>query len=384
MAPLEALLAEGADLAVTPIGVAVLRHDDVFGLLGDRRLRGPGNDLLAMQGITDGPLYRRNEKILLFMEGDDHNRLRRLVAKAFTPRAVEGLRPMMEETFSARLAGIVDAGRCEGVADLCESYPIHVICALVGAPADDWPRFSRWADAILESLTFDVPQKLELIERAISEMDDYVSDLIAQRRRQPQDDLLSELIAVEAEGERLSAEELLAVTTMMLVAGTDTTRNQLALALYVFATHPGQWKLLAERPDLAPAAVEEAIRYLPATLALPRVAVEDLDIGGVTIPAGTFVSLMSGAANRDPRALDGGDGFDITRVVPDGFHILTFGGGTHHCLGASLARAELQVALGSAAPALPGLSLDGDLTWKEPFGIWGPTRLPLRWSTAPA
>jgi cytochrome P450 len=380
-APERRLLDEGAPMAVTPFGVAVLRYEDVSGLLRDPRLRGPGDDILLMQGITDGRLFRRNREILLFMEGPDHHRLRRLVSKAFTPRAVDRLRPMMRETFGAVLAAVAPRGHCDAVPDLCESYPIHVICALVGVPSDDWSLFSRWADVILQSLSFEVASKLAMIEQAIEEIDAYVTVLIDERRRDPGDDLLSELIAVEEEGERLSAAELLAVTNMMIVAGTDTTRNQLALALHAFATHPGQWKTLAARPDLAPAAVEETIRFSAATGGLPRVALEDIELHGITIPAGTFVVLVTSSANHDPRVLEHPDQLDVGREVPKGFNLLTFGGGTHYCLGANLARAELQEALALAAPALPDLSLDGEPTWREPFGIWGPRSLPLRWST---
>ncbi|HZT66846.1 MAG TPA: cytochrome P450 [Acidimicrobiales bacterium] len=379
--PVRALLAEGARLAQTPFGVAVLRYEDVSRLLRDPRLRGPGDDILTMQGITDGRLFRRNQEILLFMDGEDHRRLRRLVSKAFTPKAVDRLGPVMRDTFAEQLGQVVPHGRCEAVADLCESYPIHIICALVGVPSNDWPLFSRWADIILQSLSLDVASKLGTIEQAIEEIDEYVSGLIAERRRDPGEDLLSELIAVEEEGQRLTSSELLAVTNMMLVAGTDTTRNQLGLALFAFATHADQWKLLGERPELTAAAVEETIRFSAATGGLPRVTLEDIELHGVTIPAGTFVTLLSGVANHDPTILERPDELDITREVPAGFNLLTFGGGPHYCLGANLARAELQEALRLAAPALRDLALDGEPEWREPFGIWGPRRLPLRWST---
>ena len=375
------LAQQGVPLAVTPIGVSVLLYEDVSRLLRDPRLRGPGDDILTMQGITDGRLFRRNREILLFMDGEDHHRLRRLVAKAFTPRAVDRLRPLMRQAFGAALAAVVPHGRCDAVPDLCESYPIHVICALVGVPSDDWPLFSKWADIILQSLSFDVGSKLEMIETAIEEIDAYVSDLIDDHRRHPGEDLLSELIAVEEQGDKLTSAELLAVTNMILVAGTDTTRNQLGLTLHAFATNTQQWQLLRSNPELVPNAVEETIRFSAATGGLPRVAIDDIELHGVTIPAGTFVALLSGSANHDPAVLDRPDELDIGREVPSGFTLLTFGGGPHYCLGASLARAELQEALSLAAPALPDLQLDGEVLWREPFGIWGPRSLPLRWST---
>ena len=367
---------------MTPIGVSVLLHEDVSRLLRDPRLRGPGDDILTMQGITDGRLFRRNREILLFMDGEDHHRLRRLVSKAFTPRAVDRLRPVMRQAFGDALSAVAPRGHCDAVPDLCESYPIHVICALVGVPSNDWPLFSKWADIILQSLSFDISSKLDMIETAIEEIDEYVSGLIDEHRRHPGEDLLSELIAVEEQGDKLTSAELLAVTNMILVAGTDTTRNQLGLTLHAFATNPQQWQLLRSNPELVPNAVEETIRFSAATGGLPRVALEDIELHGVTIPAGTFVTLLSGSANHDSAILDRPDELDIAREVPSGFTLLTFGGGPHYCLGASLARAELQEALRLAAPALPDLQLGGEVVWREPFGIWGPRSLPLRWSTA--
>ena len=239
---------------------------------------------------------------------------------------------------------------------------------------------TRWASAILLSLSPVAGQHIDELERAHAELDAHVTKLIEARRAEPRDDLLSRLIAAEEEGDRLSPSELLSVVTMMLVAGTDTTRNQLSNVIHTFAEHPDQWAILRERPELVPAAVEEAIRWQPATEALPRMTIEEIEIGGHVVPANTFVMLMSMSANHDVDALDGADRFDITRTTPAGWHLLTFGGGVHYCLGASLARLELIEALAELSSRLPALRLDGTpVQHPQPAVINGYASLPIRW-----
>jgi cytochrome P450 len=370
-----------ATLAKGLFGPVVIHHRDVSELLRDRRLRGPGMDLSRLQGIPEGGrLWARQAQILLFMEGDDHHRLRRLVAKAFTPRSVEALRPFTRRTISHLVDAVFDRGQCDAVPAICDPFPIPVICALVGIEADRLADMSRWASSILLSLRLDAGLFIEEIERAQEEMDDYLMELIEERRVAPRDDLLSNLIMVEEEGDRLSPSELLSVVAMMLVAGTDTTRNQLSNLIHTFAEYPDQWALLRERPELVGAAVEEAIRWEPATEALPRFAVEDIEIGGHLVPAGTIVVLMTMSANHDDTVLPDADTFDITRETPSGWHLLTFGGGIHYCLGANLARLELTEALAELSSRFETISLAGDAVM-NPSGsvIQGYSALPISW-----
>lgn len=372
-----------APLAKGPFGPMVIHHSDVTELLRDRRLRGPGMDFARMSGIPEGSrAWARQEQILLFMEGDDHHRLRRLVSKAFTPKAVEALRPFTRGVIAGLVDDVVDDGRCDAVATLCDPFPIPVICALVGIEADRWEDMSRWASSILLSLRLDAGNFLDEIEGAQAELDEFITELVAERRGAPRDDLLSNLVSVEEEGDRLSPSELLSVVAMMLVAGTDTTRNQLSNVIHTFAEHPDQWALLRDRPELVPNAVEEAIRWEPATEALPRFAVEDLEIAGHLVPAGSVVVLMSMSANHDATVLPGGDRFDITRATPEGWHLLTFGGGIHYCLGANLARLELTEAVAELSRRFATLALDGEAVQHGPGApIRGYTSLPIRFTS---
>ncbi|HXY28205.1 MAG TPA: cytochrome P450, partial [Acidimicrobiales bacterium] len=237
--------------------------------------------------------------------------------------------------------------------------------------------FSNWATDIFRIFNNNLAEDMPLIVQAGAELTEYVSDMIAERRADPRDDLLSDLIAVEQEGDRLSTEEMAMLAQAVLMAGTDTTRNQLACSVALFTEHPEQWTLLAERPDLAARAVEESMRYLGAVRGTARVAAEDIVYRGVRFPSGTLVAVSLAGANRDPEAFDDPDAFDITKERSTAQ--MTFGAGIHHCMGAALARAELQEALPLLARRLRGLSIDGEVAWKpSTFGIWGPVRLPLR------
>ncbi len=242
---------------------------------------------------------------------------------------------------------------------------------------EDWKLFSAWATDIFRIFNNNLAEDLPLIAQAGEELNTYVSEMITARRADPRDDLLSDLIAIEQEGDRLSIDEMAMLAQAVLMAGTDTTRNQLACSVALFTEHPDQWALLAERPELAARAVEESMRYLGAVRGTARIAAEDVVYRDVLFPQGTLVATSLAGANRDPEAFDDPDIFDITRERTTAQ--MTFGSGIHFCMGAALARAELQEALPLLARRLPGLTRDGEVEWKpSTFGIWGPARLPLR------
>jgi cytochrome P450 len=332
-----------------------------------------------MQGVDESLLAEREERqSILTEEGDDHARLRRLVAPAFTPKAADRLRPFMREVVDGLVDAVAPAGRCELVTDVCEPYPIPIICELLGAPKEDWRLFSRWASDLLRVFNANLVEDAPVIIKAQDELDAYVGELIERRRHEPSDDLLTALIGAEEAGDRLSHAELVSMVIAVIVGGTDTTRNQLGCAVALFARHPDQWALLAERPELAPRAVEESMRFVGTIRGTGRYASEDVEYRGVVFPAGTFVFPSLIAANFDPAAFDAARTFDI-RKEPTTVPQLSFGSGIHYCLGASLARAELQEALPLLARRMPGLELDGEVVWKpDTVAIWGPERLPLR------
>jgi cytochrome P450 len=366
-------------LARTPMGYAVTRYEDVHALLRERRFHSALSMITQNAGV-EGRIRERNQKSILSMEGEEHTRLRRLVSPAFTPKATDRLRPFMRDVVNGLFDEVADAGRCDFVEAVCEPYPIPIICELLGAPKEDWKLFSGWATDIFRIFNNDLENDLPKIEAASSELDEYVTAMIAERREQPSDDLLSRLIAAEEEGDRLSTSELVMMTEAVLMAGTDTTRNQLACSVALLAQHPDQWAMLAEQPELASGAVEETMRLLGAVRGTMRFASEDIEYRDVVFPAGTLVAVSLATANVDESIWPDPHRFDITRQ-PGANSQLTFGSGVHYCLGASLARAELQEALTLLARRMPGLALDGPIEWKpSTFGIWGPAKLPVRFT----
>ena len=372
--------AEESWLARGLFGYVVTRYDDVVAVLRDKRWQSAAGRLPELMGITDPEFLGRRRESILSAEGDTHVRLRRLVAPAFSPRSADRLRPFMREVMNGLVDAVAASGRAELVADVCEPYPIPIICELLGAPKTDWQLFSRWANDVLLVFDGNIKELLPTITKAQDELEAYVRELIAERRSKPADDLLTDLIAAEEAGDRLSNEELVMMVEAVIVGGTDTTRNQLGCAVGVFAEHPDQWALLAERPDLASRAVDESMRYLGAVRGTGRFASQDIELNGVLFPAGTFIAPALAVANRDESVWTDADRFDITRE-PTGQPHLTFGSGIHYCLGASLARAELQEALPLLARRLPDLRLDGPITWKpETAGIWGAAHMPITFS----
>ncbi len=255
----------------------------------------------------------RRRPSILTAEGDEHARLRRLVAPAFTPKAADRLRPYMREVINRLVDPFAGAGKCEFVSDVCEPYPIPIICTLLGAPEEDWKLFSRWATDLLSIFDGDVLEKLPVIQVAQDEMSAYVHELVERRRTKPGDDLLTDLIAAEEGGDRLDTEDLESLAVAVLVAGTDTTRNQLACTVALFTKHPEQWKLLAERPELAARATEESMRVLGAIRGTARFATEDIEYKGVLFPRDTFISTSFVSANNDDAVFPEPETFDITR-----------------------------------------------------------------------
>jgi len=362
-------------LVRNPFGYAVTRHEDVVAILRERRFHSALAALPQLQGVDDS--FRRDRPSILSMEGPEHARLRRLVAPAFTPKAADRLRPFMRDVVTGLVDQVADAGRCELVGDVCDPYPIPIICELLGAPKEDWKLFSAWATDIFRIFNNDLQNDAQRIRAASDELDAYVRAMIDERRSAPAADLLSDMIAAEEAGDRLSSDELVMMTEAVLMAGTDTTRNQLACAVALFTEHPDQWRLLGEQPELAPRAVEESMRFLGAVRGTGRIASEDIEYRDVVFPTGTFVATSLAAANLDASVWPDPYTFDITRE-PSASQQLTFGAGIHYCLGAALARAELQEALPLLARRMPDIDTSGPIEWKPAtVGIWGPARLPL-------
>ncbi|GAA1799176.1 cytochrome P450 [Planosporangium flavigriseum] len=368
--------------AKTPLGLLVLRYAEAQGVLRDLRFAPSGERYLALQGISEGPLYDWFVSIILHRTGDDHLRLRRLVTKAFTPRMMEGFRPFMRDRASQlaeRIAARTSTtGECEFMDEFADPLPVAVMCELLGVPAEDYHLFRRWSTDVGLVFSFNLADVHTRAEAAVIGLYEYLDRLIALRRAEPRDDLLSALIAAEETGDRLSTDELRNLAVALVFAAHDTTRNQLGHAMVAFAAHPDQWHLLGKRPELATQAVEEVMRWAPTVPTTFRFALEDVQLNGVDLPAGSFVLVCAQAANRDPRVFPGGSRLDITRQL-EAAH-LTFGGGPHYCLGAATARTEIAAALSVLTSRFDPPSHAGPVAWRAPTGLYGPERLPLRFT----
>jgi cytochrome P450 len=312
------------------------------------------------------------------MDPPDHSRLRRLVAKAFTVRRVEALRPHVREIADGLLDRMVEQG---APADLVEEFalplPITVICELLGVPYEDRAAFRTWSDAALS--TTSLPP--ETIQEYIQNLHDYMAGLVAKRRAQSTDDLLGALVRARDEEDRLTEDELVRMGVGLLIAGHETTASQIPNFVYVLLTHPDECARLRAEPALIPRAVEELLRYIPlgASAGFPRYATEDVELGGVLVRAGEPVLAVMASANRDGEVFDDPDALDLARE--ENPHV-GFGHGVHHCLGAPLARMELQVALDALVRRLPGLRFavpEDELPWKSGMLVRGLTSLPVTW-----
>jgi cytochrome P450 len=378
-------------LAQGPYGYIVLDREAGEFFLRTRSAIFPGMKIAEIFGVSEGALYEQMRRNILHVNGPDHTRLRSLVNPSLSARAVERYRPamrgFMQDLFEHAVAG-GSAGegpvRCEFVEAFAKPYPSLTIAAVMGAPAEDAPKLHHWSNWIQKQFdAHSMASERELIEQAVEEFYVYARALVAARREDPGDDLISRLIEAEDQGDRLDEEECINLVFNVLVGGVDTSQSQLAHTIRLLAENPEQWARLVEDPALAGRAVEEGLRYEPITPFTARITTEDVSFRDVTFPEGTVVMVCAFTGNRDLEGEAGGEGgpehFDIT-AERGRARALTFGAGVHYCLGANLARLELEEALAFLAPRLNGLELDGEPVYGSISGIYGLSELPIRFS----
>jgi cytochrome P450 len=363
-------------LAHSPLAYVVLDGESGDFFLRARQTAFPGRQIAEIFGIISGPLRAHIDANILNLTGDKHRRLRSLVGHAFTPRAADRWRPAMREFLAQFWDEADNSNKLEFVTTIAKPYPSRVIAAVLGAPARDAPRLHHWSNMVqrqfdIQALATQIPD----IERAAVEAHEYVTKLLDDRRNNPGTDLITTLIHAGEHGDKLTRDECVNLVLNVLAGGVDTTQSQLAHAMRLFAGHPAQWDLLAKNPDeLAPAAVQEVLRFEPIAPFTARIVLEDTEHRGVLFPAGTIVAVCAERANREA----GGETFDITAARDA--KLFTFGAGAHFCLGANLARAELEEALKFLAPRMPGLTLDGEPVLGGVEGIYNVESLPLQWN----
>ena len=392
--PIYRRLLEEQPVHLTPFGVpAFARYDDCFAILRDHKrfssdeTKSPDyvlqHQAIEAQAESLGADFNEGDRPFLFLDPPDHSRLRRLVNQAFTPRAVEGLRPRIQQIVDALLDKAASTDSMDVVAELAYPLPVIVICEMLGVPAEDQATFRVWSSELARSLDPEITQPPDVLERrvrAISESREYFRGLVAEHRAAPRPDILSALIAAEEEGDKLGEGELLSTCTLLLIAGHETTVNLIANGLLQLLRHPQELARFTSEPGLAPSVVEEVLRFDPPVQFDGRIALEEMEFGGLKLTRGQFVMLLLGAANRDSSHFADPNRFDITRN--DDRH-LAFGYGIHFCLGAPLARLEGQIALRTLVERFRALELATDPPpYKESITLRGPSALPISFRAA--
>jgi cytochrome P450 len=356
----------------------VTRHEDVRACLRDKRLGRNFRHVMTPEEIGVPELDPRWSAFwaserwsLLWLEPPDHTRIRKLVAAAFTPRSVEALREPARELAGELLEPLADVGRMELLYDYAQPYSIAVICRMLGVPLDRHRDLLDWSHRMVKMYEFDVPEENAVAaNRAAAEFQEYVRGLIAERRAQPRDDMVSALVDASVDGERLSEDEIVSTVIVLLNAGHEASVNTLGNGMLAFAQHPEQWRRVVEG-DVAPAAAgEEMIRYDPPLQLFERwVLTDDFTLGDTAIPRGQKLALLFGSANRDPRVFERPDEFDVGRE--SAIQHIGFGGGIHVCIGAPLARVELEASVDALRRYWPDFRLSTQPRRTGAFVIWG-------------
>lgn len=366
-------------LARSPFGFVTLDRASGEFFLRSREAMFPSMTLATLFNVTDGPLHEEISKNLITRHGRDHSRLRGLVNPALAPRRADAYRPAIRAILAELLEGMADGEPVEFIGQFAKPFTSRVIAHVLGAPPADAPRLHYWSNLIQRQ--FDPASLLDPtvraeIERGVVDCYAFIDALIEARRADPGANLITDLIQAEEAGDRLDHDELRNLIFSVLLGGVDTSQSQLAHAVRLLAEHPQQWRLLRERPrELAPNVTDEALRYEPITPFTARITTAPIEYRGITFPESTVILVSSWHANRD--GVSDPDSFDIT-APRERQRVLTFGAGIHYCVGANLARAELQEGLSRLAEEFREIRLDGAPRYGTPSGIYGLDSLPLR------
>jgi len=345
-------------------GSVVTRYRDIEAIVRDPRFsvndRGrPDFQKNIERGIREGIFEAEEEAFtgsMLRMDPPDHTRLRALVSRAFTPRTVESLRPRIEEIVEEHLDRVAASGRMELISDLAYPLPVIVIAEMLGIPIEDRDRFKHWSDEAIRTVGFSSDDDARRSMKAQRELKAYLEPVVAQRRREPREDLISALVAAEEQGDKLTTDEVFSTIILLLVAGNETTTNLIGNGMMALMQHPRQMRLLQDEPSMIEGAIEELLRYDSPVQFTSRHPREDVELDGHVFKAMEEVALILASGNRDPEQFEEPDRLDIGRIDT---HHLSFSHGIHYCLGAPLARLEGAVAISALVERFPEMRLAG-------------------------
>jgi cytochrome P450 len=357
----------------------VVRHAAVRAITQSNKLRPAFSRVLERFGVTSGPFYDWMSASPLDMEGEEHRAWRQMMLRAFTPRSVDRLRPFLVDNANQLIDELLPLGSCDFIDAYARRLPSAGLCELIGVPLEDRARFSGWADTI--GFGFNVillPTKIKEVDDATTQLLAYSGELIAARRASPRDDLVTRIAQASDEATGFDDEMTRMSVAGLVFAGHETTKNQLGWMIAVLAEVPHEWERVAREPERARDVIEEVLRFRSTATSIGRLALEDVELFGEKITAGTSVIASIWSANRDAEEFARPDDFDVD--ANRGGVQLAFGQGAHHCLGAALARAELQESLVALTRRMTCPKLLPGSEWLPPIGINGPSKLPIAYS----
>ena len=373
-------VADKSWIARSAVGYNIFHHDDISAIMRDRRWHSALGILADLNPFTTPDFKRRRKTSIIAIDGEEHNRLKRLLTPHFSPSIADDLRPFMRDVVNELVDKFIGNGEADIAADISRQYPVRIICHLLGIPHDDLDRFSKWAVDMLRNFDMNYEKSTESILQSQKEMDEYVEGFIELRRADPQDDLISMLANAEDDGDVLSNEEIMTLIEALMIAGIDTTQNQLSTAVSILIDNPTAWSLLSEDPSSAKFIVEELMRMNGSVSNTGRIAAEDIEYRGVLFPKGTIMFVNLAVANYDMSTFVNPDEFIHNRRELESMH-MSFGMGLHYCLGAPIARAEIQEALIIIANRLKNIQRNGETIYKEEnSAVYGPVSLPVTFS----
>jgi cytochrome P450 len=367
-------------IARSGLGYSIFNHEDVSAAMRDRRWHSALGLIADLNPYTTLDFKRRRKTSIIAMDGEAHNRLKRILTPHFTPSIADNLRPFMREVMNELVDEVVDSGSCDIAKDISLKYPVRIICKLLGIPDSDLQKFSMWAVDMLSNFDMNFEKSTESILRSQKEMDDYVEGFIELRRVNPGDDIISILVQAEDNGDKLSTEEIMTLIEALMIAGIDTTQNQLSTAVSILIDNPNTWNTLVDKPSSAKFIVEELMRMNGSVSSTARIAAEDIEYKGVIFPKGTILFVNFSTANYDEKTFAEPEKFVSNRRELESQH-MSFGMGLHYCLGAPIARAEIQEALVVIANRLKNIQRNGETIYKEESSaVYGPVSLPVIFS----
>ena len=362
-------------------GPGVMTYERVRELMADRRLRANFPDFLRTFGVTSGPFYDWMAVSPLNLDGPEHQRWRAFMSRTFTPRSVERLRPFLREAANELIDAFAARGACDFMAEFADAYPSLGLCELIGVPREDRDRFRSWANTIGLGFSPLVAMHITQVDEALTQLLAYTGELAALRRAEPRDDLVSRIAQAAAE-DGWSDFEVRGFIAGLVFAGHETTKNQLGWMVAMLSGRPDLWDAVATGALGASEMIEEVMRYRGAVTGVGRTPLERIPVAdGQELQPGEMVFLSIWSANHDERTYSRPESLDPAANAQTP-HV-AFGHGAHHCIGAALARAELQEALEALTSRIECPTVGADAVWRPPLGINGPERLPISFSVRP-